>query len=297
MLEELWWLWAILAGFATGAVIYANQIIKMPSSLMMCYRGVLMCLMLTPFAFFFDLPSNPWFWVLGIIQGLLISYVDKKTFLCSRIYGGEITASIKPFVIAFVFIFWWLIKPSQLFEMLETPTTFGLTILCMTGITISLWLIRRKAISKEAFILLLPALCFSVIIDANNKNITTIGAKDSLASAVFWYSWLTALFAGIPNMIKFLQNRDWHLIFAPKYMLGGVIVVIFNLAGNVLKNVSMYYAKNPAYVSAIIALYPIWIIIWNIFYYRKQNREKFPHCEFSAIILLLASIILLILIQ
>jgi hypothetical protein len=80
--------------------------------------------MLTPFAFFFELPSNPWFWILGIIQGLLIAYVDKKTFLCSRIYGGEITASIKPFVIAFVFTFWWLIKPSQLLEMLQTPTTF-----------------------------------------------------------------------------------------------------------------------------------------------------------------------------
>ena len=107
MIENLWWLCALLSGFATGIMIYANQIFKMPSSLMMCYRGVLLTIVLTPVVLFFEMPKDPMFWIVGIIQGFIIAYSDKKTFLCSRIYGGEITASIKPFVIAFVFIFWW----------------------------------------------------------------------------------------------------------------------------------------------------------------------------------------------
>lgn len=105
------------------------------------------------------------------------------------------------------------------------------------------------------------------------------------------------LFAGLPNMIKFVSNRDWRLIFVPKYMLGGVIVVLCMLVGNMFKNTEMYYVSNPAYASALIALYPVWIIIWNKFYYRRKNAEKFPHCELGAVILLLISVISLVLLQ
>ena len=297
MIMNLWWLWALLSGVVTSIILYTNQICKMPSSLLMCYRGILMCVVLTPFAFFFNTPHNPWFWILGAIQGLIISYSDKRSFLCSRVYGGEITASIKPFVIAFVFVFWWVINPSQLLEMISNPKSFIYTIMCMIGITGSLLMIRRGNITNEAFKLMFPALICSVIVEANNKNITTIGAEDGLFSSIFWYCWITALFSGLPNFIKFLQKRDWKLIFVPKYVLGGCIVIVSVVIANLLKNTAMYYAANPAYVTALISLYPVWIIIWNKFYYRKKNTEKFPSCDIVSVILLLVSVIVLIFMQ
>ena len=297
MIMNLWWLWALLSGVVTSTILYTNQICKIPSSLMMCYRGILMCVLLTPLAFFFNVPQNPWFWILGAIQGLLIAYSDKKTFLCSRIYGGEVTASIKPFVIAFVFVLWWFINPSQLFEMISNPTKFIYTIMCMIGITGALLLIRRGHITNEAFKLMLPALIFSVVIESNNKNITTIGAQAGLVSSIFWYCWITALFSGLPNFIKFIQKRDWKLIFVPKYILGGIVVIASVIIANLLKNTAMYYADNPAYVTSLISLYPVWIIIWNKFYYRQKNTEKFPSCDIVAVILLLVSVVVLIFMQ
>jgi hypothetical protein len=59
----------------------------------------------------------------------------------------------------------------------------------------------------------------------------------------------------------------------------------------------MYYAENPAYVGAVIAMYPVWIIIWNIFYYKFRKSEQYPRCNFVGIGILLASVILLILLQ
>ena len=75
------------------------------------------------------------------------------------------------------------------------------------------------------------------------------------------------------------------------------MVALSVVAGNIAKNTAMFYAKNPAYVSALIALYPVWIIIWNKFYYRHNGVEKFFDSDIRAVIVLLLSIILLILVQ
>lgn len=61
----------------------------------------------------------------------------------------------------------------------------------MGGIVFSLWLINRVSISKEAFILLFPALICAVIININNKYLTTLAASKGLVSAILWYTWLT----------------------------------------------------------------------------------------------------------
>lgn len=296
-MSELWWLWALCSSVLAGMMIYANQIFKMPSSLMMTYRGAVQSFILLLLFPFFEMPSDPWFWILGTIQGFLIAYCDKKTFLCSRLYGGEIVGSIKPYVIAFVFILWLVIRPQQMAEMLQEPKKFGLIILCLGAIVFSLRSICKGRVGKEAFLALLPALLVSVFVDTNNKYITTLGASAGLASSIFYYCWITAFFSGLPNLTKFLRHRDWRLAFAPRYIAGGFLVIFCSLGGNLFKNTAMYYAANPAYVSAVMSLYPVWIIIWNNFYYRRQNAERYPRCNFMAVGLLLAAVIALILFQ
>lgn len=296
-MAELWWLWALCSGILMGMMIYANQIFKMSSSLMMTYRGFVQSLLLLPFFSFFEMPENPWFWVFGTIQGLLIGYSDKKTFLCSRLYGGEIVGSIKPYIISFVFVLWLIVRPSQLTEMLREPPRFALIVLCMAGIVVSLRLICSGKIGKEAFLSLLPALLVSSLIDVNNKYTTGLGASAGLASAIFYYCWITALTSGLPNLIKFLRRRSWRLAFTPRNAVGGMLVILCSVLSNLFKNSAMYYAANPAYVSAVISLYPVWIIVWNAFYYRHENVEQYPHCNFAAVGLLLGSVIALILLQ
>lgn len=294
---ELWWILALISGMITGINIYLNQIIKMPSSLMMVYRGLLAALLMIPFAPLFPLPQNIRFWVLVTIQGLLISYSDRKMYSGSKKFGGEIVASIKPLVVSLVFVFWWVIKPSQLVELLQNPERFILIIFCILAISFSLFIVKNNKTNYDALIFFIPALFCSMIIEANNKNITMLGATTSLSSSVFYYCMLTAFWSGVPNFIRFLKYNNWHLIFYKKYLIGGCIIICSVQLGNILKNVAMYYTSNPAYVTAVMSLYPVWIIVWNLFYYRLNNIEKYPHCNFFAITILLIATISLILLQ
>ncbi|MBQ8660733.1 MAG: hypothetical protein IJ482_00200 [Alphaproteobacteria bacterium] len=296
-MSELWWLWALCSSVLMSMMIYANQIFKMPSSLMMTYRGLVQSLLLLPFFPFFEAPQTPWFWLLGIIQGIMIAYSDKKVFLCSRLFGGEIVASLKPYVIFLVFVLWLIIKPSQFFALLDEPLRFALIVLCLAGVICSLRAICKGKASKEALIMLLPAFLVAAFIDTNNKYMTTLGASAGLPSAIFYYCWITALVSGLPNAIKFCCHRDWRLAFAPRHVVGGLVVVACSVCSNIFKNTAMFYTKNPAYVAAVMSLYPVWIIIWNNFYFRLKNAEQYPRCNLAAVSLLLTAVIALILLQ
>lgn len=296
-MEELWWLAAICGSILMSIIIYLNQMFKMPSSLLMIYRGGLAALLMVPFCSFFTIPQNPWFWAMLIIQGLLIAYGDKKTFLCSRVFGGEIVAAVRPLSVALVFVLWLIISPNQLFQMLSRPIHFAIIVLCMSGVILSVFMMQKNKASKDAFISLFPTLFVMALIDTNNKYINTIGASVGLYSSVFYYGMITAIVSSVPNAIKFFRHRDWRIMFAPKYLLGGFLMAFCIVALTFTKNPAVYYAENPAYVSAIMAAYPLWIIIWNQFYYRLKCAEQYPHCNFKAMGILLISIIVLILIQ
>ena len=62
-MSDLWWVLALFSGVLMAGMIYANQIFKMPSSLMMTYRGVVQGVILLPFIPFFAVPTNPLFWL------------------------------------------------------------------------------------------------------------------------------------------------------------------------------------------------------------------------------------------
>lgn len=296
-ITELWWLLALFGSCLSGIIIYINQVFKMPSSLLMIYRGCTVSLLLLPFIPFFTAPAIPMFWFLSAIQGLIIAYSDKRIFLCSRIYGGEIVGSLRPFSVAMVFVVWLVISPIQLLEMLKEPARFCAIVACMVGIVYSLIMANKGNITKSAFKELLPALILFAIVDINNKYINTLGSTVGINSAVFYYCFITSLFAGLPNAITFFKHRDWRLIFAPSYVLGGLLMCLSIIAVNFVKAPAMIYAPNPAYVSAIMAAFPIWIVAWNNFYYRLKGAEEFPHCNFKAVLLLLISIVTLILLQ
>lgn len=296
-ISELWWLMALFASCLTGVITYINQVFKMPSSLLMVYRGVASSLLLLPFIPFFTPPTDPVFWVFSIVQGLIVAYGDKRIFLCSRIYGGEIVGSLRPFSVALVFVAWWVISPIQLLETLREPVRFCTIVLCMVGIVYTLILVNNGNVSKKAFKDLLPALVLYAIIDLNNKYVNTLGSAVGVFSAVFYYCVITGLFSGFPNAVKFFRHRDWRLIFAPSYVIGGLLMSLSVIAANFLKAPAMIYAPNPAYVSAIIAAFPVWIMAWNSIYYRLKGAEEFPHCNFKAVLLLLISIVTLILLQ
>ena len=293
-MQSYWWIFAIVLSLLTSAYVYVNQFIKIKGSLLMVYRGIGTALLLLPFSFFFAPIGNWAFYGLCIAQGLVISLGDNRILNSAKTFGAEVTSLIHPLSIAFIFLFWILLHPSEFAEFTSHPWQMGLILACLLGVTVSLILICRAKANRKALWFLLVAMSCEIFIDVSNKETTHLG-RENLISAIFYYTLITSMVAGLANLAVYVRSKrplpdifDCHnLRFAWFFML-------FAVLHGMLKTYAMYLTPNPAYVAAIVHAYPVWIMLADNIYYRRHSVREYIRIQPRLLLLLLVSIVGLI---
>lgn len=295
-MQNLWWLVSIFASFVFAMYIFANQIFKLKGSLMMIYRGIGAAVVLLPFCFFINGISNNLFYGLCIIQGFLIAYLDNRLFNAASRFGAEITSVIQPLSVLLGFVMWFIIVPTQFFNLAEHPLKLVLVVGAMLGIVTSVILFRKNRLSRLAFLYLLPAMLTVTVLDLLGKILMNIGS-DNILGAIFYYSLITSAVAGAINMVAFLkQGHDFKEVVAPRNLFfAGIPMIMLIMGMYVFKNYSLYLSENPAYVMAIIYSYPVWIFVANNIFSKYLKNKEYARPNKWVMISMVVSILVLIL--
>lgn len=258
------------------------------------YRGVGLALIMLPFSFFFPFSPGWQFWALSIVTGLMIAYNDNRFFNTVARYGAEISAALQPLCIGITFFLWMAVEPSQLVEYWHSPVRFFFILLCLGGFTAAILMIRQAPANYQALKYLLPSLCLIAVVDNMQKLIMEYGASE-LGAASFYYLMLTSFFSGLGNMIVFVKKeRNLRMLFVPRNIFCGMSIVSLAGIAVVFKNFGMAHTPNPAYVSAMIFLYPVWIIVANNIYLHYKKYIGYERINKNLLFLLLVSVIGLI---
>ncbi len=295
-MENLWWLWGSLAGVVTATYILYNQQIKMGSALFMVYRGVGLALVMLPFSVFFPFNPGMEFWSLCVITGLIIAYSDNRFFNVVSKCGAEVGAALQPLSIGITFFMWFVFKPSQIIEYWHMPLRFLIVLLCLSGFTWTIMTISHNAKYYRALKYLLPSLFLCSVIDNLQKVIMDCGIKDVYAAS-FYYIMITSFFAGLGNLVVFIRkNKDWtQILFNSRNLSLGMLAAAMVAVAVAVKNFGMAYTPNPAYIAALIFLYPVWIKLMNNVYIRYKSECCYERVSPKLLLLLLCSVIGLIL--
>ena len=295
-MQNLWWLVSIFASFVFAMYIFANQIFKLKVSLMMIYRGIGAALVLLPFCFFINGIDNNLFYGLCVIQGILIAYLDNRLFNAASRFGAEITSVIQPLSVLLGFVMWFIIVPTQFFNLAANPLKLVLVVGAMLGIVTSVILFRKNRLSRLAFLYLLPAMLTVTVLDLLGKILMNIGS-DNILGAIFYYSLITSAVAGAINMVAFLkQGHDFKEVVAPRNLfLAGIPMIMLIMGMYVFKNYSLYLSENPAYVMAIIYSYPVWIFVANNIFSKYLKNKEYARPNKWVMISMVVSILVLIL--
>ena len=131
----MWAVYASLASIAIGLYYLGNQAAKVSSTVFMVYRGVMPILFLLPVLPFVSLPAAWPFYVVCLVQGGVISFVDMRNFRAMRVWGAETISSIHPFCVGIVFFVWLLLNPGGLIAYGREPLRF-LTVAAALGTVI-----------------------------------------------------------------------------------------------------------------------------------------------------------------
>lgn len=295
-MEQYWFIVAIFCSLLNAVFVYTNQIFKLEGALFMVFRGVGQFLALLPFVMLFQPIHNMVFYVLCSVQGCLIAFNDYRLFRSSKAFGAEITGSLQPLTIGLIFVLWLVVNPADLLAMLETPLHLAMVMTCLAGITFSIIKMKNAKTSSRAMKYLLPSLVLLSINDVINKESMMHGAEN-LVSAIYFYCLITAFVSGGINLFVYLKKHKFAELLNPKYHGKAAFIIFLVTISMIAKNFAMYLAPNPAYVSALIFLYPLWIVSGNMLYRHLGGHIACASVRLSTISMLLTSVIGLILLK
>lgn len=289
----MWIVLSLIVSLADSIYQLLSQHIKMKPSIFMTYRGLFVAFILFPFLWLFPIITSWQFYAIAIFQGILVSYSDLCMLKANRRYGAETVSSLKPLSVSTIFLFWCVIQPSIVLEYLENPIQSILIILSLLGITYALMEYKKVEISKEAFIFILPLIICSTFIEVGNKYIMYYANNNPLGLSL-WRACVSSFCIGSIHLFFYIRKYKNITELVDISNMKNIWIFAIIPVTMILKNVAMYYATNPAFVTAFL-----YTSLFGIMFINRcgiiKAETKCLVIENKWAILLLFSIIVLIL--
>ena len=291
---ESWAVQAIIGGFLLGLYFRLNQNIRLNGIIFMTFRGFILVAATLPFIPFFT-PVPHWqFYVFCILNGAGIAFIDYFSFKAIRFWGAEVVTAMQPLNVGITFVLWLAIKPRLIVFYIQQPIKFGLIVLCLAGVSFALIKYNQIKVSRKALKYMIPVLIAGSVNEVVNK--WTLGyGSDNLQSAVFYYILLTALTIGIINLVRYWHKGESlkNLVLWKNLKNSWIFIIL--IAAMVFRNTALFMTVNPAYVSAIVNLYVLWIMLGNNLLVWLGKGIRYQQMNKKAVLMLLACAVGLIL--
>lgn len=279
-----WWLGGFLTSFLMAWMFIVNQHFKAPAKDLMVWRGYGLFLCMVGPACYYGWPTSPSFYLCAVIGGLLASCLDRMIFHASSLYGGGVVSRILPASIWVSFLAWTVLSSSYRHSLFENPLIAGAIVLCLIGTWIGISNMRKVALHRAAILYLLPAILMLAAVDVLFK----LALTDEGIHGVFSLSAILALTVGLSQtlfMVSRKQSYDFKSIFTGQTLKAGLSLCVVMSFFPLTKNIAMGQTPNPAYITAMGLMAPIWVIVWNKFLKVQDEFRIVPLCLFLGSIL------------
>lgn len=291
----MWAVYASLASIAIGLYYLGNQAAKVSSTVFMVYRGVMPILFLLPVLPFVSLPAAWPFYVVCLVQGGVISFVDMRNFRAMRVWGAETISSIHPFCVGIVFFVWLLLNPGGLIAYGREPLRF-LTVAAALGTVIfSVSGYRGDRRGRKALRYMVPYLLFCAACDTLNKTAMSFLRPHELVSGSCLYILITAVVICIVNFSFYFRGGGKLKALWERQNVKCALVMVPLVLSMVFKNFAMFATPNPSYVTATMYLYVIWVFAAGAVLRFFGRNIPALRISLRRVLLLLAAVVVLIL--
>lgn len=256
---------AVLSSLGLAAGLQLNKTFGLPGSELNATRATFTVLMLLPCALFLPWPSEPWFYVGGIISGFASFVGMRITFRLSAQHNGRVASLYLPVKMFAAFIIWFAISEQARAHVHTNPlTTLGI-IGCLVLAAAALALIRKNDVSWNSFLAVAPL----GVMYAATDIISRMGLEGALWERIFLYVWLLNFTMVLLNAVALARSdkkeRRRFIKLCRGKKLGQAALIMAFIYGStwVVGIGSITLAPNPAYVGVFQMLVPVWLLVYN----------------------------------
>lgn len=293
----MWFVYTLAAGFFSCLYYFGNQLVKVAPNVFMFYRGAVPALLLLPW-----LPLMPavaaWeFYAFCVLQGLVIAFIDYRNYRAMRAWGAETISALHPLGIGLVFVVWLLLKPATVGEYAENWWRFAGIVVALAGIIYATAAFKKSRRGYQALRYEVPYLFGAAACDVINKICMSYVTSAELIYASYFYILITGWVVAGVNFELYRRGGGNPADLGRRQNWPCVAVMLMLMLSMLCKNFAMFNVTNPAFVSATLYLYIIWIMLGSELLKRRSvGRGNYRHiARFKALILLASAVLLIFL--
>lgn len=284
----LWVTLAFLSSFAYTAQTELNRGFQCNGFVLNTYRAGVSALMLVPFVFFMEWPSDPRFYLLvGVCSAVAIVCLMTQYNMAAT-SNGRVANMHLPINIFITFFAWLALDPQQLKALMGDHTQLGFILLSFVILVVSLQFIRRNDAGWRTLMVMVPIGVLYAFINTMTKYVLMDG-QTLLA--------ISLTFVLVSNVLQFLFSFPVHVgqnlgrtpLFDKGILKQSLIIGFLHTASWILFSMCMILTPNPAYPVVITALNPVWFMV----YYKMRGIEDHASPYAGAMMVLSAIILLL----
>lgn len=290
----MWVLFALAASIVNAIYYICIQNVRLSARVFIVYRGVIVALMALPFLFFYEVITAWQFYAIAVMQGVITAYSDYATLKANHKYGAETVSSLLPINVASTFILWCVLEPTIIYTYIHAPLKTVGIIASMFGIAYALAKYRQTKITSQAFFYLIPVVLLGSVIAVSNKTIMAY-ASNSLFGLCFWRIFVSSLTVGVIHLSVWLKKKaSLGILFDTSNVLKTWFLILMPMS-MLCRNMAMFYADSPSYVSSIVQTSLLWIIFFNRYVtFIKFERKYIQIDKKWAFLILICAIVLIL---
>ena len=260
-----WWLFALFAGWAYCVQIEINKGFQLSGLHLNTLRSLIAAALMLPLLPLMEWPSLPAFYLVIIIEAAISVVCMVAQYNLAARKSGRVACMHQPIALVLTFLFWLMLDPVQRAFLAENPKNAAGIGLAFIIFIFSVQFTRKNDAGWEALLAVVPIAVLYSAMAVISKLALEHG--ETLLNISLTFVFLTNIFMFLMSMPVLYSRRVVALIPNAKALKGATLVAFFHTLSWVLACIAIIMTPNPAYVSVITGLAPIWFYI----YYRMRR--------------------------
>ena len=281
-----WILLSLLYAVTNAVYTTYNETRNFNGYVLGIWRGFGISLLVAPLLFTVPPVTSASYYLILVIQGLMIGIYDSHLFFASGKYGSHASSGFMATCVLITVFLWWGIDFSELAALMRTPSRLITLMLILSGFSVSYWQMMKVRVSRAAEEYLYPAVFALALMSIATRYIALNGG--TAYAGVVYYLTVACFVSGVYNAVMFVRQKTpplqppgrphqtpvlpentsaapskLALLLAPLPHWQGAWLIAFSTVLIAAKTLALRLAENPGYVIAMLLLSPMFAEVLN----------------------------------
>lgn len=258
-----WMFFALVGSLFQAGFVEANRIFRVDARLLNFWHVVAILVLFIPLIPYMSWPDERSFYWLAMAVAFGMAISMQILFGLARRHNGRVSSMYLPLEVAITYGLWFALYPTTAEIYNYNPMLQNATFLAFCLFSMSLLMIRRNDIGWSAFIAVIPVAIFFAVRTVFSKiALTDIG--DDMIGHTLSFTFLIYLgvlpIAGL--LLKF--NGGFSKTASLPPIKASIICAFLALLSFVFYMLGVTLAPNPAFITMIFMLVPVWLLLVHI---------------------------------